>query len=1020
MKKQVQKGLMTLVLSCCLLGSMLAQRAITGKVTDGKEPLIGVSVVEKGTTNGSITDIDGAYSIKVGEGATLVFTFVGYLSQEIPVGNNSVVDLTLAEDTKQLGEVVVTSFGIKREKKALSYAVTELKADDILNANNPNVIGALQGQVPGALITTSSGAPGAGVNVILRGINSLAPGANNQPLVVIDGMLMSNETVVSGVLPSVGSNATGGSAEQFSNSNRLADLNPNDIESMSVLKGAAASALYGSNGSNGVIVITTKKGATGKPNIQFNTSYSMDELAKFPDIQSQYLDGLSGYRRFAPNTVFWQFGPRNNGNEPFFNNQKNFFTTGTRTDNALSISGGNDKFTYLSSLGYFDQSGIIPNTRFKRLTGRLNSSYQATNWLKLTGQVSYTNSNNVSPNGGDKSIFSALSFYSTSWDVNNYKKPDGSEIDYSNGIVDNPRWVAEFSTFSTLTNRYTTQFAADAKLLDWLSVRYQIGLDAYGERRTRIAPAATDVGSQVGGFMIEDNIKSNWLSSDLLLTAEKKLTDDLNFKLLVGNQVFDRNFERISVRGERFAIPNFYNIRNVNATFTDVANPASRLVGVFADLNLEYKDFIFLTASARNDWTSTLPKGRNSFFYPSVGLSFLATEAFKMPEGVLSYAKIRASYAESGKGTDPYLVGRYYELSSPFGTTTQTRLSSTVSDPNLLPERTAEIEFGADIRFFKNRIGIDATYFQRKSQDLILPLTVSNTTGFARYVTNVGEIENKGIELALNTTPVKMKDFQWDVNVNFTKMEGVINRISDSIQQFDLYDASPTSTPMVYRYKTGGKIGDIYGYTFSRHSSGALLIGANGFPIVNQTQYVPVGNAIPDFILAGTTRLRYKDLSISALFEWRNGGNVVDLSQRNSLRNGILTSTQRRYEEVVFNGVLADGTPNTRPVEINETTLYRDFGRYNGASEILMQDGSWLRLRNVTVAYNLPTKLLKNLPFKNIGLRLSGNNLWLNTPYRGYDPEGNQFGSASNVMGFTGFVTPPTRNVTIGLNISFK
>jgi hypothetical protein len=198
------------------------------------------------------------------------------------------------------------------------------------------------------------------------------------------------------------------------------------------------------------------------------------------------------------------------------------------------------------------------------------------------------------------------------------------------------------------------------------------------------------------------------------------------------------------------------------------------------------------------------------------------------------------------------------------------------------------------------------------------------------------------------------------------------------------------------------------------------LIGANGFPIVNQTQYVPVGNAIPDFILAGTTRLRYKDLSISALFEWRNGGNVVDLSQRNSLRNGILTSTQRRYEEVVFNGVLADGTPNTRPVEINETTLYRDFGRYNGASEILMQDGSWLRLRNVTVAYNLPTKLLKNLPFKNIGLRLSGNNLWLNTPYRGYDPEGNQFGSASNVMGFTGFVTPPTRNVTIGLNISFK
>jgi TonB-linked SusC/RagA family outer membrane protein len=1023
MTRRLFSLILTMFCWVLFLAASWSQKTVSGKITSQSDgtALPGVSVIQKGTANGTITDIDGNYSLSVSDNATtLTLSFVGYLSKDVEINNASTVDVILQEDTKQLEAVVVTSFGIKREKKALSYSVTEVSGDDVLKANQPNFLSALQGKVPGALITNSSGAPGAGTSIILRGINSLSPGANNQPLIVIDGMLMSNETVVGNVLPSAGSNALAGSSEQFSQTNRMADLNPNDIESINVLKGAAASALYGSQGSNGVIVITTKKGQAGKPTIAFNTNYSVEELTKSPDLQDLYLDGLSGYKRFLPATVFWQFGPANTANDPLFNNQKDFFQQGSRSENALTLSGGNDRLTYLTSFGYLNHQGVVPNTDFKRLTGRLKSSYKASNWLTLTGSVAYTKSGGLKPNGGDKSVFSALSFHAQSFDVNNYINADGSELDYSAGIIDNPRWLTEFSTFTDNVNRYSTQIAADAQLLPWLTMRYQIGNDAYTDFRKRFAPAASDVGVQIGGYITEENISSRLTTSDLIFTAQKEFNKDLTFRLLAGNQIIDNSFESGFVRGERLSVPNVINIKNGSTFFGGRSDARSRLIGVFADLNLEYKNYLFLTASARNDWTSTLPQGNRSFFYPSVGLSFLFTEALGLSEGILSYGKIRTSYAESGKGTEPHQIGRLYDFSTPFGGIGQTRLSSTISDNTLRPERTKEIELGAELRFFKNRFGIDFTYFTRNSVDLIQPLPVSNTTGYARYVTNVGEIRNRGVELAVNVVPLKTKDFKWDLTFNFTQFSGDVVRISDSIQQFDLYDANPTSTPIAYRYKTGGKVGDLYGFQFRRHSSGALLIGANGYPTVNTTQYVVVGNAIPDFIAAGTTQFTYKGISLSGLFEWRKGGDIVDLSQRNSLRNGILESTERRYEQVVFNGVLADGSKNTIPVEINENTLYRDFNRYNSASEILVQDGSWLRLRNISLGYALPNALLKKLPFSNLVIRLTGNNLWLNTPYRGYDPEGNQFGAGSNVFGFTGFVTPPLRSFTIGLNVNFK
>ena len=1022
--KRILFSLTLLLCSVLFANTAFAQKQITGKVTgDNGEPIPGVSVVVKGTVKGTITDIDGNFSLTLPSNATtLTISSVGFLTQDVEAGNASTLDIKMAEDTKQLDALVVTSFGIKREKKALSYSVTEVSGAEVVEANQPNLIAALQGKIPGALITNSSGAPGAGTSIILRGINSLAPGANNQPLIVIDGMIMSNQTVTGNVLPSAGSNAANGSSdEQYSQTNRLADMNPNDIESVNILKGASATALYGSQGSNGVIVVTTKRGVIGKPAITISTNYTVENLAKTPDIQSQYVDGFVN-RRFAPGTVFWQWGPINNGSDVFYNNQKDLFVQGARSDNNISIAGGSEKFSYRSSLGFFDQKGVVPNTTYRRLTGSLNSTFKANDWLSLSGIVTYTKSGGAKPNGGDKSIFSALSNYSASYDINNYVRPDGSEIDYSNGIIDNPRWLAEFSQFKDNVNRYATQLKADAQIAPWLSFTYQIGLDAYTDFRTRFAPPSTDVGAQIGGFITEENVNSRILTSNAILRATKEINKDLKILGLVGNSVFDNNFQSGFVRGERLGVADFPTIRNATAYFAGRTDARSRLVGLFGELSLEYKDYLFINASARNDWTSTLPKANNSFFYPSIGIGFIFSEALKMNENFLSYGKIRASYAESGKGTDPHQIGTYYSFLTPFGGASQTQISGTTSDPSLRPERTKENELGLELRFFQNRFGIDFTYFDRKSIDLIQPLPVSNTTGFSRFVSNVGSIRNKGIELAVNTTPVKTKDFRWNMNFFFTKFSGDVLRISDSIQQVDLFDggASNYSMPITYRYKVGGKVGDLYGFQFRKHSSGANLIGANGFPSINNTGYVLVGNAIPDFTTSVNTSLMYKGITVSGLFEWRNGGDVVDMSQRNSLRNGLLKSTERRYEQVVFKGVLADGSPNTLPVEITEATLYRDFNRYNSTSEIILQDGSWLRLRNISVSYSLPKSALSRLPFAGLTLRVTGNNLWLNTPYRGYDPEGNFFGSSSNVMGFNGLVTPPTKNFSVGLNVDFK
>jgi TonB-linked SusC/RagA family outer membrane protein len=477
--------------------SAQAQRTITGKVTNANndEALPGVSVVISGTTKGAITDIDGIYSLQIPPGAiNLSISSVGFTTKEVAIGTGNSLDIALSEDTKNLNEVIVTAFGISRQKKGLSYAAQDVNSEQIARSNEQNVINALQGQVAGALITNSSGAPGAGASIILRGINSLDPNSNNQPLIILDGIIISNATNVSNVVPSAGSNASG-NAEQFSNSNRLADINPNDIASVSVLKGPAATSLYGSLAQNGAIVITSKKGVEGKPKVSFSTNYGVDNVNKTPPIQMLFREGTQGRIRVNPDnsvsTVKFQDFGGPIGTNPVYNNLRDLFTQGTRLTTNLSVSGGKKGFSYLVSGANSTQTGIVPNTDYTRSTLNLSTSYEANDWLGLSGSITYSNSSNKMVNGGDKSVMSALSYHSNTFDVNDFKLPDGGIKSYAGTNIDNPRWLAEFAPFTSKVDRYVGQMAANVKLFPWLSMRYQIGLDQYTDVRKRVMPDGT-------------------------------------------------------------------------------------------------------------------------------------------------------------------------------------------------------------------------------------------------------------------------------------------------------------------------------------------------------------------------------------------------------------------------------------------------------------------------------------------------------------------------------------------------
>jgi len=1022
------------LLFCLIYTFYMVGQTVTGTVTDTKGvPLGGVSVLVQGTLTGTVTDIDGNYSINVEGEDNLSFSFLGFKTQIIAVGNKNVIDLVMEEDATQLNEVVITALGIAKEKKSLGYAIQEVKSDELTRDSRGDVLSSLQGKVAGVNINTTSGAAGAGSSILIRGITSLDPGANNQPLFVIDGIPMSNEAPTGSLLPSVGSNSPS-TSEQFSFSNRGADINPNDIESVSILKGAAATALYGLRAANGVVIIKTKRGNAGKMNFNLKTSYGWDEVNKAPDVQKKYREGFSGQvitfedpdapggYSYAPGNSFgfWSFGPEYGPDDKFYNNYINFFDKAYTLSNSFNINGGSDKFVYFGSLSRSDNGGIVPNTYFNRTNLKFNGSIKISEKFKVEPSISLIQSSGDLPNGGDKSIMSSMSYWSPSIDINDYLF-NGEEKNYSNGVVDNPRYFAEVTNLHTKVNRIIANANFTYKFNEWIDLQYQIGIDNYHDNRRRFVPADIDPGSQAQGFIVLEALNYNEFTSNLYVTLSHSFSEDFKGSLLIGNQVSDIERKRVTNRAEGLDTNNPNNFDAATNFFNDITGSEQQIVGLFGDLRLEYKNTLFLNLTGRNDWSSTLPKDNRSFFYPAVNLSYVFSQSLKDAESLpdfITFGKLRASWAEVGKDAPPFIAGVYYDRPSnfPFGTVDGYSQVSTGGSNRLKPERTTSYEFGAELKFFDNRLGLDFTFYNQKSKDQILPVPVAQTSGFNSFYLNAGEIESKGIELLLNITPVKTENLRWDLDVNWSKVDSEVLSLPDGIDEIVFADSGFPG--VISKLVVGGQPGDLYGYTWNYNDQGERIIESDGFPRINTSERVKVGSALPDWLGSLASTLSYKGLALSILLERKQGGDAYDSGQRNSIRNGVLKITEQREDEVILDGVLADGTINNIPVSIDQN-YYRSSSIYNRASEILVEDTSWWRLRNVTLSYDLPEKVLSKIPFDGVRVSFTGTNLWLDTPFRGFDPEGSQFSAGSNAYGFTGLNIPNTKSYFFGLNLKF-
>lgn len=1021
---------------------------VKGKVSDNNGNVLpGTNISLKGTKSAVSADLEGNYQIEAPMGGTLIFSYIGFSNREIKVSSLT-LNVTLKEDSEnKLDEVVVTAFGMTKKAKSLAYASQQINTKDIETSGQNNVMEALQGMVSGVSITKASGGAGGGLDILIRGVTSLDAGNSNQPLIVVDGNALNNDTFVGNVTPSVGSNSPS-SAEQASFSSRLGDINQDDIESINILKGAGATALYGIRGANGVVVITTKKGKNGALKVAFSSSVSFSEVNKYPALQSRWREGTTvtsgGVITLTPRVLstnaptaseisfypgfssgFQTYGPLySSADDPtikFRNFYKDFFNTGSTIQNNISLSGGKDKMNYYFSASSSKEQGIVPNTDYGRKTFKVNANYDLTDNFTIGTSISYTNSGGKMPNSGDKSIMSALSYWSPSIDVNDYITAAGRQKNFTFGTADNPRYLAEVSNLSSYVDRWIASVNSSWKVNSWMKVAYNGSIDNYSDTRNRFAPPDLDVATQVKGFVINERIRFKGLNSTVLVTFDKHLNDDFYTSLTVGNQIDDTETGYDMIRGEGLNVFNFNNISNTTNLYQRNTDTKQRVVGVFGDYKLEYKDKLFLSVTGRNDWTSTLPKQNRSFFYPSVGLSYLFTDLIDKDKTVISFGKLRASWAKVGKIPSPEKVGRFYypDGNFPFNGNGGFGISSTQGDQNLVPETKTSYELGADLGFFHDRLHLEYTYYKNNSKNQILPVTVAPTSGISTYWVNAGEMSNTGHEILLRGDIVKSRDFSWKSTISWSANKGKV--LSLPSQLINLTFADSGAAGVVSQVYVGDAPGTFYGYTWT-YQDGKRLIGANGLPSVDFSARKKIGNAFPDWVGSINNLIKYKNISLSFLLEYKKGGDAYDAGQRNGIRNGSLAITDFRNETTVLDGVMSDGSggfvPNTTPVLIN-ANYYRNSAAYNTASENLVQDASWLKLRSVSLSYNFPSNLISKLNLDSASFTVSGNNFLLWTPFRGFDPEGNQYSAGSNTYGFTGLNVPLTQSYSFGFNVGF-
>jgi TonB-linked SusC/RagA family outer membrane protein len=1033
-------------------------RTITGKVTSAQDGMgiPGVTVMVKGTTIGTTTDIDGNYSFAVQPNyQTLVFRYVGMISQEITIGEQNTINVVMEPDVLQMEEVVVTALGIPKERKALGYSVQDVSGEELTRSGTSNLAAAMQGKLSGVEIKPSSGMPGASSQIIIRGARSFS--GDNTPLYVVDGMPISSTADYS----------TGNSVTGADIANRAIDIDPNDIESINVLKGQAAAALYGIKASNGVIIITTKSGKgnkTSKPAISFSNFTSFDKVSRKPDYQTKYAQGSYGMN--VPNTSFsWgpeisnlpddpTYGGNSQGHpgmyyvpqleaaglDPWvtpqvYDNFGDFFDVGFTTTTSLNISQANDKGNIAFGIGNTTQDGIAPSTGMDRWNAK------AAGETKLNDKWSLGFSSNYSRTSIDKlpaandaalnGVYAAPPNYDLAGIPTNTPSDPYSQIYFRSLTFDNPYWGASHNTFNEVTDRFFgngfVEFNPYIAENMSLKTRYQLGTDIYTTHYQDIF----EFGSRGRtGEMNNYGVTSQTMNSLLTATFDWTINSDFNFSALIGNEFNHRNRKFYDEYGTGFNFGGWAHMGNTKIQQADESQYQDRTVGFFGNLSLDFRSMLFLSVTGRQDYVSIMPRDNNSFFYPSVSLGFVITELEGLRDmPVLSYAKVRASYAEVGQAAEYY---QNYFASPDYGggfwgaTPIQypvagisSYLSNNVQfDPNLKPQNTKTYELGAELKFFSNRLGVDYSYSNQLVTDQIFQVPIAASTGAAALVMNGGEIKTNVHEVVLYATPVIHRGFEWNMTVNFSKTDNMVNELAPGVESIFL---GGFVTPQV-RAGIGSTFPVIYGSSFLRDDNGNIIVvdnpGAWNHGMPETGPPAVIGEVSPDFLLGFTNRFDYKGISLSATLDWKSGGQMY--SGTNGLLDlyGVSKLSEDREETFVFEGVKPDGTPNDivrgGP---NDPDAYQDLitNVLTNIDEYYIYDNSFVKLREITLSYDIPKKLLNNV---DLTVSVFARNLLLWTELPNFDPESTQ---GNNNMGgsFERFSMPQTSSYGFGINLNF-
>ena len=1021
-------------------------RPVTGLVTSATDqsPLPGVTVLVKGTTTGSTTGSNGRYTVPAAPGAVLVFSFIGYAPQERTVGADGGVDVALKESTTGLDEVVVTAYNIAQDKRTLVTAVQEVKSKDIIDSRQTNVVNALQGKVAGVNITSSGGSPGEGASIIIRGGTSLD--GDNQPLFVIDGMIMDNSSFSESAAPGAGSQFNGLLGRSVGAANRAGDLNPEDIESITVLKGPAAAALYGLRAAGGAVVITTKKGVAGRTTLNFRTQVSVDEVSRLPKMQSEYGQGSGGV---FDGTTRVSFGPRFTPGQPVYDNVANFYRKGYTYQNFLNMSGGSDKATFFVSASNLQQAGVTPQSKYDKTTVRLSGTAAITPKLSVSASAQYLTSGGERPIQGP-GLFGSSGGYLLSllnWprgdDTRNYLNPDGSRrrlLALGNGTdadADNPYFTVERNPQTDRTNRFIGNAQLSFKPFPFLTLSHNIGTDFYTSRNTSVRAVGTSqVGNQNGGIA-ETVDQFRLLTATTLANFSHDFSPNFGGSFILGNTIEENKDQAVDYIGLIFQNPNFVGLNNTVNRSALQRDTKRHLIGNFAQLNATFLNQIFLQLQARYDQSSTLPRpdqGKiygKGFLYGSAGLGYEFTKTLGLEQSrVMNYGKIRGSIAEVGKDTNPYRIQSALAQNTYIGGGFRNDFFG--SNPNLRPERTRTYEAGVNLQFFKNRLGLDLNYYYSRTTDQIIAPRVSQSAGFILQYINGGIVTNEGQEIALTGSPIRTKDFSWDIIANFYHNTNRVVELPFPLTVVFQSDAFITDVHEGGAFP-GRPISGLGASDFNRVTDpnseffGQMIIGAAGYPSVN-TAFIYAGNRAPRFTTQFTNTFTYRGLSLTSLLDFRVGGVVVNGNDWYQTRVGTSPRTADRYNTVVFNGVVAGKdvngntvySANTRPVELTQAYYSTILGV---AGTAFVEDGSWARLRYVTLSYALPASLLTATRFiKGLELSVTGRNLVLFTRYTGADPETAAAGAGVRGGGSSGFDygnVPATRGVDMALRVNF-